>query len=73
MQLVDKTTQQALLKARDCAEIHQVLDGGSVVWQEKALCLRHPMKPGGCDLPVGSDLATCPRSSPWLELRTSQA
>lgn len=38
LQLIDETMQQVLLKVRDCIEIHEPPDGGSVVWQKEALC-----------------------------------
>ena len=55
LDLVDASTRKQLVQAKNAAEIGAILDGPSVVWQSHARCLRHPMKAGGCELPLNAD------------------
>ena len=60
MHFVDANTRKLLAKASGSEEINEILKKPTVIWQNKALCLRHPFNAGGCPLPTGADLDSWP-------------
>ena len=57
--MVDVKTRSLLAKAKSSDEIIEILDHPSVQFLDRAQCLRHPLKPGGCLLPINMDLVSC--------------
>ena len=56
LELVDPETRKKLKKAKNVAEIHQILDSPNTKWATRARCLRHPLEPEGCRLPDQIDI-----------------
>lgn len=42
--------------AKDLEEINKVLNQPGVQWMQRASCLKHPDKPGGCIIPCNNDI-----------------
>ena len=56
LEFVDANTRNLLEKTKDVAEINKILKSPNVRFQQRARCLRHPMKTGGCELPCNIDM-----------------
>jgi hypothetical protein len=61
LNLIDPVTREKLVEAPDSDRIMEILRGGSVIWNERSPCLRHPENTAGCRHPVAVDLDTCPK------------
>ena len=60
LDVLDAQTRKKIEAANGVEEINQILGSSTVQWQTHARCLRHPMAPGGCKPPSGTDIEPRP-------------
>lgn len=56
MEFVDGATRKRLAGVIGVDEINKVLDSPDVQWMDRARCLKHPFKSGGCQICSDADL-----------------
>ena len=56
LDVLDGVTRKKVEQAVGVEELEKILNDPSVTFQKRARCLRHPLEPHGCPLPMDMDV-----------------